>query len=60
MVDERLLLRPEQVVRLFTWGRELEDDSKLVADYFVADRARLEMRLGMRRPVPEHARSRLG
>eukprot|EP00908_Phaeocystis_cordata_P003260 Transcript_13552.p1 GENE.Transcript_13552~~Transcript_13552.p1 ORF type:complete len:354 (-),score=135.97 Transcript_13552:172-1233(-) len=59
MVDERLLLRPEQVVRLFTWGRELEDDSKLVADYFVADRARLEMRLGMRRPDPDRELNRV-
>ena len=59
MVDERLLLRPEQVVRLFTWGRELEDDSKLVADYFVAARARLEMRLGMRRPDPDRELNRV-
>ena len=44
-VDERLLLRPEQRVRLFSWGRELEDDAKTLAEYFVPEKTRLEMQL---------------
>ena len=44
-VDERLLLRPEQRVRLFSWGCELEDDAKTLAEYFVPEKTRLEMQL---------------
>ena len=55
-VDERLMLRPEQRVRLYSWGRELEDDAKTLAEYLVADETRLEMQLSAcaRQPAQEH------
>ena len=52
-VDERLMVRPEQMVRLLSWGRELEDDAKTLAEYFVADKTRLEMQLTTRQPPGE-------
>jgi len=52
-VDERLMLRPEQKVRLFSWGRELEDDAKTLAEYFVAEKTRLDMQVTTRQPPGE-------
>ena len=52
-VDERLMLRPGQKVRLFSWGRELEDDAKTLAEYFVAEKTRLDMQLTTQQPPGE-------
>ena len=50
-VDERLMLRPEQGLRLFSWGRELEDHLRLT-DYRITDKTQLEAQLCSRPADP--------
>ncbi len=48
---ERLLLRPNQRIRLVSWGREL-DDSAPLTEYSLQNDARIEMQLSLCRPEP--------
>ena len=48
---ERLLLRPNQRIRLVSWGRELDDAAPLT-EYSLQNDARIEMQLSLCRPEP--------
>ena len=51
-IDERLMLRPEQGLRLFSWGRELEDHKRLT-DYRIVDKTQLDAQLCTRPVDPD-------